>query len=319
MAAADDWGSPMEIKAITPSRPDSYERVFRQTLLPRSITDLRGGKSNDVREALSLLEGDRLEPAAPFLAFRDVLDRDANAALAAMYKLPQPVDVETAAILQRLDESIETVDDPSGDVYRRLRTGVVAMLAAAGDEKSLAYLRKVWREDPERRQAVALGLSLHPDGENWDYLVRSLNILESAAAGDVMSQLATVRVATDDPEGWDFFQQTFEYADSDPDIKILNNLNNVGAIEVNAFQSQADVVLQKSIREGFGLTVAEALWKRKPVIGGDTGGIRLQVIDHHTGFLVSTPEGAALLPHRPRTSAGWRSATPPPASRGTRS
>jgi len=52
-------------------------------------------------------------------------------------------------------------------------------------------------------------------------------------------------------------------------------------------------VLQKSIREGFGLTVTEAMWKSKPVIGGDTGGIRLQVIDHHTGFLVNTPEGAA--------------------------
>jgi trehalose synthase len=53
-------------------------------------------------------------------------------------------------------------------------------------------------------------------------------------------------------------------------------------------------VLQKSIKEGFGLTVSEAMWKGKPVIGGDTGGIRLQVINHHTGFLVSSPEGAAL-------------------------
>jgi trehalose synthase len=63
---------------------------------------------------------------------------------------------------------------------------------------------------------------------------------------------------------------------------------------VNALQRAADVVIQKSIREGFGLTVAEALWKGKPVIGGNVGGIRLQVVNHHTGFLVSTPEGAAL-------------------------
>ena len=82
-------------------------------------------------------------------------------------------------------------------------------------------------------------------------------------------QLALVgSMATDDPEGWEFFQRTYEYAGDDPDIKILNNLNNVGAIEVNAFQSQADVVLQKSIREGFGLTVSEALWKGRPTIGG---------------------------------------------------
>ena len=98
-------------------------------------------------------------------------------------------------------------------------------------------------------------------------------------------QLALVgSMATDDPEGWEFFQRTFEYADSDPDIKILNNLNNVGAIEVNAFQSQSDVVLQKSIREGFGLTVTEALWKGRPTIAGNVGGIPLQIKDGETGL-----------------------------------
>jgi trehalose synthase len=107
-------------------------------------------------------------------------------------------------------------------------------------------------------------------------------------------QLALVgSMATDDPEGWEFFQRTFHHADSDPDIKILNNLNNVGAIEVNAFQSQADVVIQKSIREGFGLTVTEALWKVRPVVAGNVGGIPLQIDDGVSGFLVSTPEEAA--------------------------
>jgi trehalose synthase len=107
-------------------------------------------------------------------------------------------------------------------------------------------------------------------------------------------QLALVgSMATDDPEGWEFFHRTFEYAGSDPDIKILNNLNNVGAIEVNAFQSQSDVVLQKSIREGFGLTVSEALWKGRPTIAGDVGGIPLQIVDGEDGYLVSSPEQAA--------------------------
>jgi len=107
-------------------------------------------------------------------------------------------------------------------------------------------------------------------------------------------QLALVgSMATDDPEGWEFFHSTFAHAEGDPDIKILNNLNNVGAIEVNAFQSQADVCMQKSIREGFGLTVTEALWKGRPTIGGDVGGIPLQIVDGRTGFLVSTPEQAA--------------------------
>jgi trehalose synthase len=107
-------------------------------------------------------------------------------------------------------------------------------------------------------------------------------------------QLALVgSMALDDPEGWEFFNSTMAYADADPDIHILNNLNNVGAIEVNAFQSQADVVIQKSTREGFGLTVSEALWKARPFIGGDVGGIPLQVQDGQTGFLVSTPEECA--------------------------
>ncbi len=108
------------------------------------------------------------------------------------------------------------------------------------------------------------------------------------------AQLALVgSMATDDPEGWDFFRRTFEYADGDPDIKILNNLNNVGAIEVNAFQSQADVVIQKSIREGFGLTVTEALWKGRPTVAGNVGGIPLQITDGESGFLVSTADETA--------------------------
>jgi trehalose synthase len=107
-------------------------------------------------------------------------------------------------------------------------------------------------------------------------------------------QLALVgSMATDDPEGWEFLQETVAYADGDPDIKILNNLNNVGAIEVNAFQSQADVCIQKSIREGFGLTVTEALWKAKPTIGGNVGGIPLQIVDGETGCLVDSPEQCA--------------------------
>jgi trehalose synthase len=108
------------------------------------------------------------------------------------------------------------------------------------------------------------------------------------------AQLALVgSMATDDPEGWEFFQRTFRHADGDPDIKILNNLNNVGAIEVNAFQSQADVCMQKSIREGFGLTVTEAQWKGRPTIGGDVGGIPLQIEDGVSGFLVGSASEAA--------------------------
>jgi trehalose synthase len=107
-------------------------------------------------------------------------------------------------------------------------------------------------------------------------------------------QLALVgSMASDDPEGWDFYNSTLAHADGDPDIHILNNFNNVGAIEVNAFQSLAQVVIQKSTREGFGLTVSEALWKGRPFIGGNVGGIPLQVSDGETGYLVDTVEECA--------------------------
>jgi trehalose synthase len=107
-------------------------------------------------------------------------------------------------------------------------------------------------------------------------------------------QLALVgSMASDDPEGWDFFNATIAHAGGDPDIHILNNFNNVGAIEVNAFQSHADVVLQKSTREGFGLTVSEALWKGRPFIGGNVGGIPLQVENGISGYLVSDVETCA--------------------------
>jgi trehalose synthase len=107
-------------------------------------------------------------------------------------------------------------------------------------------------------------------------------------------QLALVgSMASDDPEGWDFYNSTLAHADGDPDIHILNNFNNVGAIEVNAFQSLADVVLQKSTREGFGLTVSEALWKGRPFVGGNVGGIPLQVQNGVTGYLVDSVDECA--------------------------
>lgn len=99
--------------------------------------------------------------------------------------------------------------------------------------------------------------------------------------------------ATDDPEGEAVINEVRLAAGNDPDIKILL-LPPDAHRTINALQRLADIVLQKSTKEGFGLTVTEALWKGKPVIGGDTGGIRLQVINFHTGFLVNTPEGASL-------------------------
>ena len=107
-------------------------------------------------------------------------------------------------------------------------------------------------------------------------------------------QLALVgSMAHDDPEGWDYYNQTVAYAADDPNIFILSNLNNVGAVEVNAFQVHSAAVLQKSIREGFGLTVTEALWKTRPTVAGRVGGIVAQIEDGETGWLVDSSAACA--------------------------
>lgn len=107
-------------------------------------------------------------------------------------------------------------------------------------------------------------------------------------------QLALVgSMASDDPEGWVYYDRVLRHAGEDFDIHVLHNFHGVGNVEVNAFQTISDVIVQKSTREGFGLVVTEALWKGKPVVGGDVGGIPLQVIDGETGFLVSSVEACA--------------------------
>jgi trehalose synthase len=107
-------------------------------------------------------------------------------------------------------------------------------------------------------------------------------------------QLALVgSMAHDDPEGWDYYNQTVEAAQGDPDIFILSNLNNVGSVEVNAFQVHSAALIQKSIREGFGLTVTEGLWKGRPMVAGRVGGIVDQIQDGETGFLVDSVEECA--------------------------
>ncbi len=100
-------------------------------------------------------------------------------------------------------------------------------------------------------------------------------------------------LAHDDPEGLRLYDELLSEREDDRDIFILSNLQQVGNTTVNCFQRAADVIIQKSIREGFGLTVAEGAWKGRPVIGGRAGGITLQIIEGETGYLVESVEECA--------------------------
>ncbi len=100
-------------------------------------------------------------------------------------------------------------------------------------------------------------------------------------------------MATDDPEGFRVWEEIERERAGDRDIFLLSNLHQVGSVQINAFQRIAAVMVQKSIREGFGLTVSEALWKARPVVGGRAGGIKLQIRDGFDGYLVDSIEECA--------------------------
>jgi putative heme-binding domain-containing protein len=124
-------------------------------------------------------------------------DQWPNAALGALYKLPQQLDAELLAQLVELDGKLSKLE---GDSIQRLQVGIVAVLARSGDDASQAYLRKIWDESPERRQAAALGLAQKPAGDNWVYLVRSLPVLEAAAARQICTKLTEVDQAPEEAE-----------------------------------------------------------------------------------------------------------------------
>lgn len=107
-------------------------------------------------------------------------------------------------------------------------------------------------------------------------------------------QLALLgQMALDDPEGWDMYKKIAEEAQDDEDLHIYTNFTGIGNLEVNAFQASSNVVLQKSVREGFGLVVSETLWKGTPVVAGRAGGIPMQMPKGVGGVLIDDDEACA--------------------------
>ena len=120
-----------------------------------------------------------------------------NAALGALYRVPEQLDPEMLETITKLDQELAGEE---GDSIQRLKVGLVAVLARSGQADAFAHLRKIWEEDPQRRQPVALGLAQAPEGENWGYLVRSLPSLEPAAAREICMKLMDVAQAPEEAE-----------------------------------------------------------------------------------------------------------------------
>jgi trehalose synthase len=104
-------------------------------------------------------------------------------------------------------------------------------------------------------------------------------------------------MALDDPEAWDLMKEIRAESDGDEDILVSTNLTGIGNMEVNVFQRSSDVVVQKSIREGFGLIVSETLWKNTAMVAGNTGGIPIQMPEGTGGFLVD-PHDEEMMAER---------------------
>jgi trehalose synthase len=121
-----------------------------------------------------------------------------------------------------------------------------------------------------------------------------------------MQLVMVASMAQDDPEGLHYLEVTERHRAEDPDVFLLSNLQGVGNVEVNAFQRESTVVVQKSLREGFGLVVAEGMWKERAVVAGNTGGIRLQIEDGVSGYLVDSVEACAERVSELITDTGLR-------------
>jgi trehalose synthase len=157
------------------------------------------------------------------------------------------------------------------------------------DQAEIQAVQRQFQLDPERPMIVQV--SRFDRFKDPLGVIRAYHLAKAFTPG--LQLVLAGGGASDDPEGEAVLCDVRTAAGDDPDLHVLL-LPPDAHRTINALQRAADIVVQKSVKEGFGLTVTEGLWKGKPVIGGNVGGIRIQVIDHHTGFLVDTPEGAAL-------------------------
>jgi len=129
----------------------------------------------------------------------DLGEKYPNAALTSLFKLPEQLSGEQIEKLIRLDVTIDQggLED---DVYKRLKTGITAVLSQQNEPSAMEHLRQRWRKSPDRRATIALAMSMKPNEENWDYLVRSMSVLDLFAVADVCGCLLNIDAATEDPE-----------------------------------------------------------------------------------------------------------------------
>jgi len=183
--------------------------------------------------------------------------------------VPPDLPIERCAIIS---PAIDPLSPKNIDIDEALVSSILGWL---GLDLSLPLITQVSRFDP------------------WKDPLGVIAAFKQAREAIPALQLALVgSMALDDPQGWKVYEQIEKATRTDPLIHVFTNLTGVGNLEVNAFQRRSSVVVQKSIREGFGLVISEALWKGTPVVAGRAGGIPLQMAGTG-GFLVDSVDECA--------------------------
>jgi trehalose synthase len=168
--------------------------------------------------------------------------------------------------------------DPLTAKNRRLsRSRARAILAGLGIDPLRPLVTQVSRFDPWKNPWQAI--------DAYRLAKREIPDLQLALVG--------VFSAQDDPEAPRIYEEVARYAAGEPDVHLFHDGSRLGQREVNAFQTGSDVILQRSVREGFGLVVTEAMWKARPVVATPVGGITVQIEDGVNGFLCEDTAGCA--------------------------
>lgn len=215
--------------------------------------------------------GSAVEFLTPYMNYYDV----------SVFTLPE---YRIPSLAQNRTEFIYPSIDPLAPKNQRLSAGLARQILASRFEIDVSrpIVTQVSRYDPWKDPLGVI--------DAYRLVKREVPAAQLVLVGNL---------ADDDPEGIEYHRRTLEHAGSDPDIHVLSTLDRLSreelthALEINAFQTGSDVIVQKSTREGFGLVVAEAMWKGAPVVGGRVGGITHQIHDGSTGFLVSSVDECA--------------------------
>ena len=272
-----DWTTRMEsiyrerIRANAAELTEHFDFVFIHDPQPAGVITILEEEGRRKGRWVWRCHIDLSTPVEPVWAFFEPIVNRFDAAIFTMEAFAQP-----GVIAPRLAFVPPSIDPLSTKNAPLNEETVVEVLGAYGVDPARPIISQVSRFDPWK----------DPLG-----VIDAFRLTREEFPGIQLVMAGSL--ASDDPEGMGFLDLTEAHRDGDPDIHLFTNMQNVGNLEVNAFQRASDVVVQKSTREGFGLVVAEAMRKGKPVVGGNAGGITLQIEDGISGYLVDSVEDCA--------------------------